>query len=193
MPTLIACPICNYPFTVAEATLGKTASCPGCGVRFTAKVGKLELDDSVGEDQEIDQPAAHQETGIVTVGDLLFDSSAAHNLQELEAILTRRYEGSRNTFWVSHGSEEYPTLGLFVKDDLACLFYLPGEGDAGFCSQGLIKDSLPGEKIAFFTSRDGEEMNVLNEFVVSWSNALDAAREFFSSSDLPQSIEWFQL
>ena len=82
---------------------------------------------------------------------------------------------------------------IVVQEELAYLYYVPKESAAGFCSQGLFADLLPGEKTTFVASKDGEEMQVLNEFVISWPEALAAAREFFSSKDLPPSIEWLEL
>jgi hypothetical protein len=118
----------------------------------------------------------------------------ARNIDYLEVILRTRHGSGVNSFLLSHGSEAYPALSLLVKDDLAYLNYLPRENDAGFASAGKMPGLKPGELTTFSISENpGDDVNVLNAAVLPFSVALQAAREFFLSKDLPRSIEWTQL
>jgi hypothetical protein len=116
------------------------------------------------------------------------------NLHELETILMRRHGSGYNSFWLSRGDEEYPTLSLLVKDGLATLNYVPEENDAGFRSGGNLADLKAGEMTTFsINSNRADDVVVLNDAVLPFSAALQAAKEFFASRALPQSIEWLRL
>jgi hypothetical protein len=76
---------------------------------------------------------------------------------------------------------------------LASLNYFPKENDAGFVSVGTV-EHLPGDTTTFpITIAGGEKAEVVNEAVISFSEALQAAKEFFSSGVLPQSVRWEEL
>lgn len=118
----------------------------------------------------------------------------ANSIQELEAVLTTRHEGNVNSFWLYPDSEEFPQLGLLIKNELASLSYLPQPGTAGFSSVGPLATDLPGETTLFPISKyRADDLYVRNEAVLPLSAALVAAKEFFVSNDLPQSVEWFEL
>jgi hypothetical protein len=118
----------------------------------------------------------------------------ANNVHELETILKRRCGNGFNSFWLSHRDEEYPTLSLLVKDELASLTYLPKELDAGFSSIGRMPDLKEGGTITFSISKNrADDVVVSNDAVLPFSAALQAAKEFFHSKGLPQSVEWLQL
>jgi hypothetical protein len=106
------------------------------------------------------------------------------NVQQLEVVLTRRYENNANAYWLSHEGGQYPELGLLVKDDLAYLSYVPAEYEDGFASVGKMGDSLPGEETTFFLTRGGEKIWVVNHAVLPFSVALAAAKDFFFSDKL---------
>lgn len=116
------------------------------------------------------------------------------NVDELEAILMRRHDNSASSFWLAHGVEEYPVLSLLVKDDLATLNFMPKEFDAGFASVGSKTALTPGDTTIFPISNNrADDVVVLNDAVLPFSIALQAAREFFFTKDLPKSLEWKQL
>lgn len=118
----------------------------------------------------------------------------ASNVHELETILMRRRDNRFNSFWLSHGGAEYPTLSLLVKDDLATLNFIPREFDAGFSSVGTVADLTPEGTTTFLVNNNrADDVVVLNQAVLPFSVALQAAREFFFSKDLPRSVEWVQL
>ena len=116
------------------------------------------------------------------------------NIHELEIILIRRCGNGFNAFWLSHEGEEYPMLSLLVNDDLATLNYVPKECDAGFRSVGRMPDLAPGETTTFSISNNrADDVVVLNDAVLPFSVALQAAKEFFFSKDLPKAVEWLEL
>src|SRR4051812_21221957 len=95
----------------------------------------------------------------------------AGSLHELEAILMRRCESSFNSFWLSH-KDEYPTLSLLVKGDLASLNYIPKEFDAGFyCSSvGKMPDLKEGGTTTFSISKNrADDVVVSNDAVLPFS------------------------
>jgi hypothetical protein len=117
-----------------------------------------------------------------------------NNVDDLHTVLARRCEGGFNSYWLSHGEEEHPTLSLLVKGDLATLSYFPKEFDAGFRSVGALPHLNAGETTTFSISKyPADDVDVLNDAVLPFSVALEAAKDFFNSKDLPQSVEWLRL
>ncbi|MFN0017871.1 MAG: hypothetical protein ACKVP0_06400 [Pirellulaceae bacterium] len=118
----------------------------------------------------------------------------ANNFHELETLLMRRCENGLNCFWLSHGDEEYPTLSLLVKDEVASLNYIPKEFDAGFVSVTSMPVLKKGETTTFSISKNAaDDVVVSNESVLTFSAALRAVKEFFHSKALPELVEWLQL
>jgi hypothetical protein len=118
----------------------------------------------------------------------------AMNVHELEAILMKRLGDGYNSFWLSHDDEEYPTLSVLVKGNLTTLYFMPKEFDAGLNSVGNMVELTPGETTTFSISNSlADDVVVLNDAVVPFSVALQAAKEFFSSKELPRSVKWLPL
>lgn len=112
---------------------------------------------------------------------------------KLERILRSRFEGETNEFLLSHGSSTYPLISIFVKGDLAVIYYIPGEGQAGYASIGKKMNLNPNTMTSFATGTPENIIDVSNEAVVSFSEAVEVAKEFFDSQVLPTSIEWLKL
>jgi hypothetical protein len=118
----------------------------------------------------------------------------AASVEELDTILNRKHGGGLNSFWLSQGSNTYPTLSLLVKGDLATINYIPKEHDAGFRSVGNVRGlNLEGTTTFAMSNDRADDVVVLNDAVLSFAAALKAAKEFFSSKDLPRSVQWMQL
>jgi hypothetical protein len=118
----------------------------------------------------------------------------ASSVHELEGILMGRCGNGYNSFWLSHDGEEYPTLSLLVKGDLASLNFIPTEFDAGYSSVGKRLGLQAGETTTFSISTNrADDVVVLNDAVLPFSAALQAAKEFFHSKELPESVEWLKL
>ena len=117
----------------------------------------------------------------------------AADRDQLEAVLMCRHGNGVNEFWLSHGNDRYPAIVLSVKGDLAALHYFPREGHPGFTSAGNVAGLEPGEMTKFWISAGGETIDVMNDAVMPFSVALAAAQEFLISSELPRSVDWFEL
>jgi hypothetical protein len=113
------------------------------------------------------------------------------SIPELETILRRRDESGANAFWLSPDAGRYPMLSLLVKGDLAALHFLPKEREAGCRSVGKLTN---GETTRFHISKHrADDVHVINDSLIPVSAALVAAQEFFSSNEVPQSVEWLWL
>lgn len=120
---------------------------------------------------------------------------SVHSTTELEGILSARFKDQLNEFSLSADSSDYPLLWIFVKGDLVAIYYIPADGQAGYVSIGG-KINLDPKKMTTFKIGGfdpGDTIDVHNEFIVSFSEALKVATEFFHSQELPRSIEWFEL
>jgi hypothetical protein len=116
------------------------------------------------------------------------------NNSDVERILLKRYDQGVNAFWLHHEPREMPSLVILVNNQLANLNYFPDEDDhPGYYSIGRIP-SLPTDgTTVFFMNSPKEEEHVFNGAIVRFADALAAAKEFLVSTDLPPSIEWFEL
>ena len=118
----------------------------------------------------------------------------AKGLRELETILMRRGRNGLNAFWLSHENQEYPTLSILVKGDLAALHYIPAESEAGFRSVGKMPGLEPRGTTSFSISENpADDVEELNDSVLPFSVALSVANEFFACNKLPVAVEWLEL
>ncbi len=126
----------------------------------------------------------------------LEDFNGAHEIKndvELETALNKRYGHDANSFWLTHNSKKYPSMALLVRGNFASINYFPQEDSAGFRSTGNVDGLAPGEMSIFYLDSENQEQEILNDSIVSFADAVRAAKEFLSSSKLPSSIEWFEL
>ena len=84
-----------------------------------------------------------------------------------------------NSFWLSHGEEEYPVINLSVNGDLAYLHYLSNEGHPGFSSLGSLESLQPGGVSTFFLVGPIAPDEIWNYHVVSVDDALKALSPAF--------------
>jgi hypothetical protein len=118
----------------------------------------------------------------------------ARELEELETLLTSRIDNGVNSFWLFSKNQEYPKLAIVVKEKLAVVHYFPEANHAGYQSLGSSNELDPAGKTIFCISRyRADDIEVLNSAVLLFPAALEAAKEFFSSSELPRTIKWFEL
>ena len=117
----------------------------------------------------------------------------ADSVLQLESVLSNKYAQNRNGFWLTHNDEENPTLALLVNGDFATLYYFPREGHPGFVpAEGLENVSEAGTT-AFSIDALEQESEIPNEQVVSFTKAVTAAKNFFESKQIPQSMKWREL
>ena len=117
------------------------------------------------------------------------------SIAQLEQLLGARFKDEQNLFHLTPDSSDHPALTVHVRGDLAAIYYYRGDDRAGYVSLGGKMNLDPKEWTTFsITKRDpGETIDVRNEFIVSFSEALEVAKEFFNSQQMPRSIEWFEL
>jgi hypothetical protein len=116
------------------------------------------------------------------------------SVEELDTILKTRHGEGVNSFWLSHGSNAYPTLSILVNGDLAALNFIAEENDAGFRSISSMPKLKSNQTITFATSSSpADDVVVPNDAVLPFSTALKAAKDFFLSKELPRSVEWMEL
>lgn len=118
-----------------------------------------------------------------------------HSIAELEPLLGARFKHQMNEFSLRPDSTVYPLIKIYVRGDLGAMYYIPEDGEAGYASVGG-KMNLDPDKMTTFSidNRDpGESIDVWNRFVIPFSKAVEVAKEFFHSEELPRSIEWFEL
>ena len=127
----------------------------------------------------------------------IIDIEAQHtasSVGEVEAILRQRFDSDANAFSLSHNDEDFPMLSVLVKDKLATLNFLERSDEPGFVPTGNALGLNPNENTVFRASRDrADDVEVQNDAVVSFLAALEAAKEFFVTKDLPKCVEWFEL
>jgi hypothetical protein len=116
-----------------------------------------------------------------------------NNMSELGTILQKRYGPGVNGFWLSHDNDKYPAISLLVKGDLATLLYVPRESHPGFTPVGRVADLDKKETTTFSVDTIEQEMEISNKAIVLFSTALSVAKDFFTSKELPRSIEWVEL
>jgi hypothetical protein len=112
---------------------------------------------------------------------------------EVEAALSKRDDAGMNSFWLSHGAEEFPAINIMVNGDLAYAHYFPKERHPGYASIGNLPHLSRGGITNFFHDPGGEPFDILNEAVVPFSEALKVAQEFAISKELPKCIPWNSL
>jgi hypothetical protein len=125
---------------------------------------------------------------------IIEDYDSDHNVTEpadIEAVLSKRYPGGINSFWLYRGPEQFPSINISVKGDLAYVHYFPTDGHPGFASVGN-SDPRSSETSIFFI-RPTEKIWVLNSTLVPFSDALKAAQEFAVSGAAPRCIQWNSL
>jgi hypothetical protein len=108
----------------------------------------------------------------------------------LEAALKKRYENDATEMWLYPSDDARPALGIFASGHLADVHYLPSEEHPGFRALGGEGLDRAGTTTFYMGS---EPQIVPNRFVVPFSNALDAAREFLRTGERPGCLEWLEL
>lgn len=120
-------------------------------------------------------------------------ATCVSSVDELIETLNRRFDGA-NELWLSHDGAKHPALAILVQGGLACVHYFPSENHPGFLSQGAMTELSPSGVTVFFIGGTGQEPTEMpNTTVVRFSDALDAAKEFFLSEARPVSLKWLEL
>jgi hypothetical protein len=103
------------------------------------------------------------------------------NPADVEAALSKRHRSGRNAFLLSHGNS-----------DLAYVHFCPRQQHPGFAASGMVPNLKTGGETVFFPDDTEEPLEMMNEQVVSFSDALKVAQEFAVSAAMPKSIQWIE-
>lgn len=122
-----------------------------------------------------------------------FDGSLeVSDTSSLEKALAARSARNANEFWLC-GNERYPLLAIMICETLACLHYFPTDGHPGFISVAKSCKLPQNVTVLFYTNTADEEIEVASESAVPLQLALEAAREFFVSKNIPRCVDWVEL
>jgi hypothetical protein len=125
------------------------------------------------------------------------DFSGLHTVEtqpDILKIMSARFgDEGVNEILLTHDGHDYPFLAIELKDDLAALYYVPADGDAGFASVGGKLGLDARGATVFKTGSMSTNTSISNEAIVTFREALAAAVEFLHSEALPNSIKWLRL
>lgn len=112
-----------------------------------------------------------------------------NNISEFLRILQKRYGNDVNEFWISEDHQDSPCLAILVNKEFANLTYFPDEESLGFQSVGC-QTNHNSEYCIFYTNTPEEEIEIGADSIVSINKAIEAAKQFFDNSKMPNNIEW---
>jgi len=75
---------------------------------------------------------------------------------EIESALSKRDDAGMNSFWLSHGTEEFPAINIMVNGDLAYVHYFPADRHPGYASVGNLPHLSRGGITNFFHDPGGD-------------------------------------
>ena len=112
----------------------------------------------------------------------------ASNADELCMVLNKRYGNGVNEFWISEEKMDIPCMTILVNKNLANVTYFPDSNSPGYQSVGNKKN--PKDSSVFYVNTPDEEIEIFNDTIISFQDALKAAIEFFQNNQMPTCIEW---
>jgi Immunity protein Imm1 len=115
------------------------------------------------------------------------------NPSDIARIMSKRFDEGQSEVVLMHDDREHPFIIIALKDDLAVLHYFTDDESAGFSSIGGKLGLPPDGKTTFKAGGPHTDIEVRNDAIVTSSEALAAAKEFFHSKQLPKSIKWREL
>jgi hypothetical protein len=112
---------------------------------------------------------------------------------DIESALRRRRDGGVNEFWLGRIAGGFPALNILVSGDLAHVHYFPDADHPGFASVGGSLGLGHEGHTVFFHGHAEEKCQIMNDEIVLFSDALNAAQEFAISNAMPKCIRWDSL
>lgn len=117
--------------------------------------------------------------------------SFCNTFEEVFDVLKIRFNESVNEFWITDDEKENPCLAVLVNNDMANVTFFPSDGHPGFQSAGNDKDA-EGYTV-FYTNTPEEEIEISNDMIITFEQAVQAVEEFFVTKSKPLCIEWVDL
>ena len=120
---------------------------------------------------------------------------SAHSVEQLQQLLGARFKHEMNEFKLCAEERPYPVLVIYASGrDIAALYYVPKRREPGYMSVGGQLNLDPEKATPFSVDNlSPESIEIRNGFIVPFSKAVEVAKEFFHSQELPRSIEWYAL
>ncbi|MCR4861837.1 MAG: hypothetical protein K5884_04370 [Ruminococcus sp.] len=115
-----------------------------------------------------------------------------NNIEEFANVLSQKYGANVNEFWITEDEKENPCLAILINKELANVTYFPDEESLGFQAAGSVDNSDMDEFVVFYTNTPDEEIEVSNEFIITYDEAINIAKEFFDKHDMPENVEWIE-
>jgi hypothetical protein len=112
--------------------------------------------------------------------------------EDIAAALSKRDGRGINSFSLSHGAEEFPSINIMVKGELAYVHYFPKHRHPGYTSVAKVLGPIQKGTSIFFLYPT-EKVWVLNSALIPFSDALKVAQEFATSTAMPKCIQWNSL
>jgi hypothetical protein len=114
--------------------------------------------------------------------------------KSLEGVLAWRDNRGGGIFWLTPDEERYPVLAVCVSGNVADVTYFPRDRHPGFrClgGNGLPEGGLTTLVYEGCDPASGEQEP--NEFIVPFETACSVAKDFFRSSQMSETVSWFEL
>ena len=108
-----------------------------------------------------------------------------HSWNELENLIWKSSSNPFDDIWISRNSA-YPCLAILLNGKDACVHYFLNDNGDMWQSVGY------GNKDVTFL-HNGEESDMPADCIISLDKAIDCAKQFYLTSDLPNCIEWQEL
>ena len=103
---------------------------------------------------------------------------------EFQKTATNLGPDSEVSYWLGSG---YPCMNLVIKGDASYLCFFSGQDHICYISQN-------GQKVeGTILIHEEEQMEVPLDTIISTSEAIEAARKFFQSKNLPKCVQWLEL
>ena len=121
------------------------------------------------------------------------DIYGEHDVQDVETLvnLLRQQTPRGNAFSIYVSDEEFPMLSIVTKGQFARLDFF---GDADVIAWASVSDKVdakPSSMMRFaLSSMPADDIAVSMDSVVSLTQAVDAAKEFFETKERPECIGW---
>ena len=116
------------------------------------------------------------------------DTRKATSPAQLDALIARRSEGNRSAhFIVAACDAEYPCLIVYVRDEVAILYYMPTETQM-WMSKGELNESA--EPVEFHDEAGGGRVWLQASGVLPWCVARSCILDFARDWARPARIPW---
>jgi hypothetical protein len=129
---------------------------------------------------------------MLEVHDFYGDHMIYHQDALESRLLIRDDAHCANRFYLYNDDQAYPLLDLWVKDNMAVLYYFNQADEAPSISQSNEYLHL-GERVSFHEDPNGEATGLPSSAIVSIKKAIMAAKEFSETKRIPTCIEWLDL